>query len=434
MKTALESLSPTRVKLTVDLEAADLAPSLDGAYQRISQGINVPGFRKGMVPKRVIDQRVGRLAVVNEALEDAVPRAYDAALKEHELVPLAQPSIEVTELADNESVSFTAEVDIRPEFVLPAYSSLSVTVEPALVAGSQVEDQLDSLRARFATMRAVERPAADGDVLLVNIRGTHDGAEVEDLTANALSYELGTEGLLPGFDEAVRGASAGEDREFTFTADGGDWAGKELSVVATVTAVRERDLPAADDDFAQLASEFDTIEELREDLRARLSRVRAVEQAYQARDLVLEALVDAVDFPVPESLVESAVADHFADGHGEDDIDHRAEVTRNARRSLIAQIVLDKVGEVEAVEVADAEFTQWLINESARYQMQPQEFADQLIQAGAVPSALAEVRRAKALSLVLEAATVVDNTGAVVDISAVVANRGGNQVAANASE
>ncbi|MEY5145581.1 MAG: hypothetical protein RL745_950 [Actinomycetota bacterium] len=434
MKTALESLSPTRVKLTVDLEASDLAPSLDGAYSRIASSINVPGFRKGMVPKRVIDQRVGRMAVVNEALEEAVPRAYDAAIKEHSIFPLAQPSIEVTELSDDESVSFTAEVDIRPDFQLPAYSSLGVTVEPALVAGSQVEDQLDSLRARFATMRAVERPAADGDVLLVNIRGTHDGADVEDLTANALSYELGTEGLLPGFDDAVRGASEGEERSFTFTADGGDWNGQELSVTVTVSAVRERDLPTADDDFAQLASEFDTIEELREDLRSRLSRVRAVEQAYQARDLVLEALVDAVDFPVPEALVESAVEDHFADGHGDGDIDHRAEVTRNARRSLIAQIVLDKVGEVEQVEVSDAEFTQWLINESSRYQMQPQEFADQLIQAGAVPSALAEVRRAKALSLVLEAATVVDTTGAAVDISAVVSTRVGNQPASDASE
>lgn len=434
MKTALETISSTRVKLTVDLEAADLAPSLEGAYQRISAGISVPGFRKGMVPKRIIDQRVGRMAVVNEALEDAVPRAYDAALRELSIVPLGQPAVEVTELTEQETVSFTAEVDIRPEFDLPAYSSLTVTVDPALVAGSQVEDQLDSLRARFSALRTVERPAADGDVLLVNVSGSHDGADVEDLTGNALSYELGTEGLLPGFDEAVRGASAGEERTFTFTADGGEWSGKDLDVTATVTAVRERDLPAADDDFAQLASEFDTIEQLRGDLRERVSRVRAVEQAYQARDRVLEALVDAVDFPVPDALVESAVDEHFSDGHGEGDLDHRAEVSRNARRSLIAQLVLDKVADVEAVEVSDAEFTQWLINEASRYQLQPQEFADQLVQSGSVPSAIAEVRRAKALSLVLESAAVVDTAGALVDLSQVISSRDGNQNDEDTSE
>lgn len=418
MKTELETLTATRVRLSIALDASDLNPAFEKAFKAISSQMNIPGFRKGKVPRAVIEQRVGREAVLSEAINEAVPHAYEEAVREHGLVPLGQPELDVADNPTDSAVSFTAEVDIRPEFDLPAYSSLQVTVDEALVPESQVEDQLDGLRARFASLRAVERPAADGDVLLVNIRGSHNGQDVPDLSGNALSYELGTDGMLPGFDDAVRGAAAEEERTFTFTPEGGEWGGKELSVTVTVSAVRERDLPPADDSFAQLASEFDTIEELRADLRTRLGRVRVVEQAYQARDKVLEALVEAVDLPVPQNLVDAQVADHFADGHGEGDLDHRAEVSRNARRSLVAQIVLDKVGEVEQVQVSDAEFTQWLVSEAPRYQLSPQDFADQLVKSGALPSAFGEVRRAKALSLVLEHATVTDSKGATVDIAA----------------
>ena len=418
MKTALETLTPTRVRLQVDIDAADMAPALDKAYRAIGSQITIPGFRKGKVPKAVIDQRVGAASVLSEAINEAVPTAYENAVREHPLVPLGQPDINIADDPTLQGLSFTAEVDVRPEFELPAYSSLHVTVDEARVPESQVEDQLDSLRSRFATLSPVDRAAADGDLLLININGTHAGENVPDLNGSALSYELGTDGMLPGFDDAVRGASAGEDRVFTFTPEGGEWGGKDIEVTVTVSAVRERHLPPADDSFAQLASEFDTVEELREDLRRRIGRVRVVEQAYEARNKVLDALVDAVDIPVPDNLVEAQVADHFSDGHGEGDLDHRAEVSRNTRRSLIAQMVLDKVGEVEEVEVSDAEFTQWLINEAPRYQLTPQDFADQLVRSGSLPSALAEVRRAKALSLVLQRATVTDTAGASVDIEA----------------
>ena len=418
VKTELENLTATRVRLSISLDASDLNPAFEKAFKAISSQMNIPGFRKGKVPRAVIEQRVGREAVLSEAINEAVPHAYEQAVREHSLVPLSQPELDVAENPTESAVSFTAEVDIRPEFELPAYSSLQVSVDEALVPESQVEDQLDGLRSRFASLRAVERPAADGDVLLVNLKGSHDGAEVSDLSGNALSYELGTDGMLPGFDEAVRGAAADDERTFTFTPEGGEWAGKELTVTVTVSAVRERDLPPADDSFAQLASEFDTIDELREDLRTRLGRVRVVEQAYQARDKVLEALVEAVDIPVPQNLVDAQVGDHFADGHGDGDLDHRAEVQRNVRRSLVAQMILDKVGEVEQVQVSDAEFTQWLISEAPRYQLSPQDFADQLVKSGALPSAFGEVRRAKALSFVLERATVTDSKGQNVDIAA----------------
>ena len=434
MKTELETLTPTRVRLSVAIDAADMAPAMDKAYAAIGSQISIPGFRKGKVPKAVIEQRVGAAAVLSEAINEAVPRAYEEALREHDLVPLSQPEFDIAETASVTDVSFTAEVDIRPAFDLPAYSSIQVTVDESLVPESQVEDQLDSLRSRFASLRSVERPAADGDVLLVNISGSHDGTEVPDLSGNALSYELGTDGMLPGFDEAVRGAAANDERTFSFTPEGGEWGDKELVVKVTVSAVRERDLPVADDDFAQLASEFDTIDELREDLRTRIGRVRIVEQAYQARDKVLESLVELVDLPVPENLIEAQVAEHFADGHGAGDLDHRAEVQRNTRRSLIAQMVLDKVGEVEEVQVSDAEFTQWLISEAPRYQLTPQDFADQLVKSGAISSALGEVRRAKALSLVLERATVTDSTGKPVDIAAAMRPADGSFAASEPTE
>lgn len=418
MKTALETLTPTRVRLNIDVDAADMAPALDKAYRAIASQITIPGFRKGKVPRAVIDQRVGAASVLSEAINEAVPTAYENAVRELSLVPMSQPEITIADDPTLQGMSFTAEVDVRPEFELPAYSSLHVTVDEARVPESQVEDQLDSLRSRFATLTPVERACADGDVLLINIRGSHGGDDVPDLNGNALSYELGTDGMLPGFDDAVRGAQAAEDRTFTFTPEGGEWGGKDIEVTVTISAVRERNLPPADDSFAQLASEFDSIEELREDLRRRIGRVRVVEQAYEARNKVLDALVEAVDIPVPDNLVDAQVADHFSDGHGEGDLDHRAEVNRNVRRSLVAQMVLDKVGEVEEVQVSDAEFTQWLVNEAPRYELTPQDFADQLVKSGSLPSALAEVRRAKALSLVLQRATVTDTAGATVDIEA----------------
>ena len=418
MKTALETLSPTRVRLSIELDAADLAPSMDKAYGAIATQVNIPGFRKGKVPKAIIDQRVGRGTVLSEAINEAVPSAYEKAMVEHSLVPLGQPEFDISEEASVQALTFKAEVDVRPEFELPAFSSLQISVAEAKVPESQVEDQLDGLRGRFATLTPVDRACADGDVLLVNISGSHDGADVADLSGNALSYELGTDGMLPGFDEAVRGANAGEERSFTFTPEGGEWGGKELAVNVTVSAVRERHLPPADDSFAQLASEFDTIEELREDLRVRIGRVRVLEQAYEARNKVLDVLVDAVDIPVPENLIDAEVAEHFADGHGAGDVDHRLEVQRNARRSLIARMILDKVAETESVQVSDAEFTQWLISQAPRYEMTPQEFADRLVQSGSLPAALGEVRRAKAQSLVLERATVTDSAGNAVDIEA----------------
>ena len=425
MKSDVQTLSPTRVKLTVEVPFEELQESIDAAFGRIAKQVSIPGFRKGKVPARVIEQRFGRGAVLEEAVNDALPKAYDEAVRASGIVPVGRPEVDVTELADGEKLAFTAEVDVRPDFELPEFASLRVEVDPAVAADDAVSDQIDALRARFATLKEVDRAAADGDVLLVDISGaTPEGDPVDDLVGNALSYELGTEGMLPGFDEAVRGAKAGERRTFTFTPQNGDWSGVELVVHATVTAVRERELPALDDAFAQLASEFDTVDELRADVRTRLGRLKRLEQGAQARQKVHEALLASVDMPLPEAVITAEIEAHFEDGH-DSGPEHRAEVEQQAREALKSQFILDRIAEAEEVAVGESELSAWLVQQAPRYGMTPDQFAKALVDAGQVPMAIQDIRRAKALAVVLEAATVVDTEGATVDLSALDADLAG---------
>jgi trigger factor len=416
VKSAVETLSPTRVKLTVEVPFEELRPALDAAYKRIAAQVTIPGFRKGKVPARIIDQRIGRAAVLEEAANDAVGANLDAAIREHDVRLLGRPEVDLGELADNEPLAFTAEADIVPEFELPDYQGLEVTVDASEVSDADVDEQLDALRSRFGTLLPVERASEIGDVLLFDMTGSSDGETVEDLVATALSYELGADGMIPGFDDAVTGASAGDTRTFTFVPDAGEYEGKSVEVVVSVSTVRERSLPAADDDFAQLASEFDTIDELRADLRERVGRVKVMEQGYAAKEKLAEVLMAAVDVPLPDGVIAAEVDSHFEDGHGDDD--HRSEVEEQVRGSLKNQLVLDRIADKEQVAVAEAELSAWLVNQAPRYGMTPDQFAQELVQAGQVQAAVAEVRRSKALSVVLEQAKVTDSNGEVVDLAA----------------
>ncbi len=416
MKSAVETLSPTRVKLTIEVPADELKPSLDAAYKRIASQVTIPGFRKGHIPQRVIDQRVGRGAVLEEAINEAVPRAYDQAVREAGIVVIGRPELDVTELSDGADLAFTAEVDIRPEFELPSYDGIEVSVADSVVSEEQVSDQLDALRKRFASLTPVERAAVDGDVLLVDLAGADGDQPVDDLTASALSYELGTDGLLPGFDAAVAGATPGESRTFTFVPDAGEWEGKDLQVTATITSVRERALPEADDSFAQLASEFDTIQELRADISTRLAKVRLLEQGYEARDKVIAELLAIAEVPMPENFLSAQVDEHFADGHGDDA--HRTEVADQARDSLKSQFVLDRIADVETLTVSEADLSTWLIQQAPRYNLSPDAFAQALAQNGDIPAAISDVRRGKAMAWVLEHAKVTDESGRPVELSA----------------
>jgi trigger factor len=417
VKSDVETLSPTRVKLTVDMPFDELAPQLDAAYKRIAAQVTVPGFRKGKVPSRVIDQRFGRALVLEEAVNEAVPAAFEKAVAENNLKPLGTPEFDVQELNDGENLAFTVEVDVRPEFDLPDLDAFVVEVDGAEPTDEEVTEQVDALRARFATLTDVERPAQDGDVLLVDLSGACEGEEVEDLMASALSFEVGgKEEPLPGFDEAVRGAVADDVRSFSFPAEAGQYEGKDIDVTVTVTTVRERELPAADDDFALMASEFDTMDELTEDVRTRLVRMKRVEQGVQARTKLHEQLVDSVDFPLPESLIARELEEHFHDGHGDED--HKAEFESEARGRIKSAILLDRIAEENELTVAQEELSAWLMQQAPRYGMTPDQFANELVSAGQVQMAVTEVRRAKALAFVMEKAKIVDPSGAEVDLDA----------------
>jgi trigger factor len=415
VKSDVETLSPTRVRLSVEVPFEEIAPSLAAAYQRIGSQVTIPGFRKGKVPNRIIDQRFGREVVLEEAVNEHLPQAYSAAVAEHDVKVLGQPTVEVTEFADGQDLRFTAEVDVRPEIVLPEFSSLSVTVDDADVSEADVDAQLEALQARFASLKPVERAAAAGDFVAIDLAATHDDEPVEDLSATGLSYEVGSGSLLDNLDDAVVGLSAGESGAFSTTPTGGPLEGEIVDLTVTVTAVRERELPALDDDFAQLVSEFDTLDELRTALHSEIEPRKHVEQLMAARDAVLEALLDAVDVPLPEGVVADAVDSHFEDGHG--DPAHREEYVNQVRDTITRDLVLDAVADRDQVEVGQAELTEYLVRQAAQYGMTPDQFAQALAQSGQVGAVIGEVRRAKALSTVLESATVADASGRPVDLS-----------------
>ncbi len=350
--------------------------------------------------------------MLEEAVNDYLPRPTTLPMREHEIRALGQPDVDITELADGTDLTFTAEVDCRPDIVLPDYPGLEVEVEAVVVSEADVAEQLDALAARFATLTVVEREAQDGDFLTIDLAASRDGEPIADATAADMSYEVGSETLLDGLDAAVLGLSV--DGEATFNAELNDGEDEPAEILVTVKAVRERELPPVDDDFAQLASEFDTLDELRADLEQRLGRVKKMQQGAEARDKVLDALLALVEVPLPDALVDAEVESHFGDGHGDEG--HRDEYVATTRKNLTAQFVLDEIAIKEEIEPGEGELSEYLIRQAPRYGMTPDAFAQALVEAGQVPAVMAEVVRAKALAKVLEDAVVVDTNGASVDL------------------
>jgi trigger factor len=407
--------------------------------------VTIPGFRKGKVPPRVIDQRFGRATVLDEAVNDALPKFYGEALEANDVSPLGQPEVDVTSFEDGQQLTFTAEVDVRPEFDLPDYDGIEVTVDDAEVSDAEVDEQLDGLRERFATLTGVDRAAADSDFVSIDLSAAVAGEAVDDLTAKGLSYQVGQGSLLDGLDEAITGLAAGEKADFPTTLVGGDHAGEEATVTVEVKSVKERELPDLDDDFAQTASEFDTLDELRADVRTRVEGMKGVQQGVQARDRVLEALLAKVEIPLPEGVIKAEIdsrnhslahqleaanmtkADFLAaEGQSEEEFD--ADIEQSTRGAMTAQFVLDKVVEKEQLSVNEAELTQHILRTASRYGMGPDQFAQQVVQAGQVPVLVSEVVRGKALALVLERAKVVDESGRPVDLEALREDATGDQL------
>jgi len=417
LKSAVEKLSPTRVKLSIEVPFAELAPHIDGAYKSLSEKINIPGFRKGKVPSAMIDQRVGRAAVLDEAINASLPTFYSQAAKDNDVLVIGRPNVEITELVDNEKFAFTVEVDIRPDIKLPNFSEIKIEVDDVKVTDADIDEQVESLRTRFGTLKTVDKVVAKGDFVTIDLVATKDGVELDGGVANDLSYEVGSASMIDGLDEAIIGLSKDGEKSFN-TALVGMAEGETGSVKVTVKAVKERELPPVDDEFAKLASEFETLTELKSDLSKRLSRVKQMEQGAQARDLLVEKLISTIDIPLPAEIIEAEVNDHLEkEGRLEDD-KHRAEVNDEVKTTITREFLLDSIVKAEAIAVNESELTEYLVRASARYGMTPDQFIKEVSQAGQVTTMVAEVARAKALAQVLGRVKVVDKSGNKVDLEA----------------
>jgi len=419
VKTTVERLTPTRVKLSIEVTPEEFKPSLDHAYEHIAETVNIPGFRKGKIPAAILDQRVGRSAILAHAINDGLDSIYRSAIEAEKLRPLGQPSADVKEAPDEKTFAgnlvVEIEVEVRPEIKLPEYKGMKVTVDLIKVGEIEVDAEIDRLRSRFGTLTTVDRPAQKGDFTSIDLVASVDGKQIDQ--AQSISYEIGSDSLLDGIDDALDTLTAGETTTFKSKLVGGDRAGQEAEITVTLNAVKERELPALDDAWAQMASEFDTVKDLKASIEDQIRKSKSYTQGLQARELLTEELLKLVDVPVSEELINADVERHLeGEGRQLDDA-HRAEVVIESTKSFQVQMLLDAIAEAEQVRVNENELLQYLMQASQSYGMDPNEFVKTVDEQGQIPSFVAEVARRKALSIVLENAKVSDSSGKSVDLA-----------------
>jgi len=432
VKSTVEQLSPTRVRINVEVPFTELEPDFDRAFKELAKQVRLPGFRPGKAPRKLLEARIGRGAVLEQVVNDALPSRYSEAVSTSDLKPLGQPEIEITKLEDNEELVFTAEVDIRPEITLPELDSLKITVDPIEVTDEEVDAELQSLRARFGTLKGVERGVQEGDFVSIDLSATVDGNEVPEAATEGLSHEVGSGQLIDGLDEAIIGLKADESKTFTTKLVAGEYAGQDAEVTVTVKSVKERELPEPDDEFAQLASEYDTIEELRNSLVDQVRRLKSVQQAEQIRDKAIEALLEQTEVPLPEKIVQAQIdevvhnaihgLDHdeekFAEqlaeqGSSREEFD--AETRTEAEKAVKTQLLMDAVADKLEIQVSQNDLTERLVLMSRQYGLEPQQLIQILQQNNQLPAMFADVRRGLTIAAVVHAATVTDTDGNVID-------------------
>lgn len=432
MKSTVEQLSPTRVRINVEVPFTELEPDFDRAFAQLAQQVRLPGFRPGKAPRKLLEARIGRGAVLQQVVNDALPSRYSEAVTTSEVKPLGQPDIEITKLEDNEELVFTAEVDIRPDIEIPDLKALKIEVDPIEVTDEDVDTELQNLRARFGTLTGVERPVENGDFVSIDLSASVDGKEIPDAATQGLSHEVGSGQLIDGLDEAIIGLKAGETKVFTTTLAAGEHAGEEAQVTVTVNSVKERELPEPDDEFAQLASEFDTIDELKASLKEQVARAKRVQQAEQIRDKALETLLEKIEVPLPEKIVQAQIDDtlhnaiHNLD-HDEDAFANALEAQgssrdefdkdnkENSERAVKTQLVMDAIADQLDIQVGQNDLTERLVLMSRQYGLEPQQLLQYLQENNQLPVMFADVRRGLAVAAVVHGATVTDTDGNVID-------------------
>jgi trigger factor len=434
VKSTVEQLSPTRVRINVEVPFKELQPDFERAYKELAKQVRLPGFRPGKAPAKLLEARVGKEAILDQVVNEALPSRYGQAVTDSDVRPLGQPEIEVTKKEYGQELVFTAEVDVRPDFTLPDLSALKITVDPIKVSDEDVDTELESLRSRFGTLTGVERPVAAGDFVSIDLSAAIDGEEVPEASTQGLSHEVGSGQLIDGLDDAIIGLSAGESKVFTTELAAGPHAGKQAEVTVTVGSVKERELPEPDDEFAQLASEFDTIDELKANLSEQVSRTKRVHQAEEIRTAALEALLEGVEMPLPEAIVQAQVDNTIHNAlHGLDHDDAKlaealekqgttrekfdAEARADAEKAIKTQLLLDALADDLDIQVGQDDLTERLVMTSRQYGIQPQELLGYLQQQNQLPAMFADVRRGKTIAAAVEAATVSDTDGQVIETS-----------------
>ena len=425
MESSYEQLDPTQVKLTVEVPFEEFKPEIDKAAKTIGNQVQIPGFRRVHVPARVLEAQIGRAAIVEQAINDSLDGYYQDVLEEHDLVPMGRPAVDVTGVAmeknSTEPLAFTVTVDVRPAIVIPDPAQYSFEVEATNADADAVDERLEQLRERFATLKTVERAAASRDYVTINLSASIDGEEVDSV--EGVSYRIGDDNMLDGLDEAVNGASAGDELSFTSTLVCGEHAGEQADVTVVVEKVQESELPEADDDFAQLASEFDTIEELRADLAEKAATDAAQVQVMAARNLLLDKLREDVTVQLPKRVIDAEVERHLESENRATDDDHAKEIRGEIRDSLRDQIILDELVKKFGVETTQDELFNFLVQQAQSYGMDPNQFISAAAQTGQLGAFSGELRRGKALISALRLAKVVDTNGNEVDVIKVVGEK-----------
>lgn len=421
MKTSVEKLEPTKVKMTVTVDKEELDPYLDETRKELSKQVNIPGFRKGHVPARIIDQRLGFPSVVSEALNNAVPELYSKGAQQENLRPMDQPQLNVEQIptsADDETLlEFTAEVEIRPDFELPDPKEMEIEVAKPEVKDEDIERRLDGLRQRFGTLVGVDRPAQKGDFASLDLNATIDGEVVD--SQSGVSYEIGSGNMLDGLDEALDGLSAGEETTFEAPLASGEHEGEKAQVSVKVNSVKSEELPELNDDFAQEASEFDTLEELKADIRKQSEFDSEGRQANEARDAFIARLEEGLDIQVPTGVKDALVADHVkalsADPDKASDEDKK-KAEDEAVKELTDQMVLDALAEKLEIDVTQNDVTNFLASIAQQYGMDPSQFISSIVKNGQLGSAVKEVGRSKGLLAGMRLVTFKDTDGKVLDL------------------
>ncbi|MFN2488874.1 MAG: trigger factor [Actinomycetota bacterium] len=423
LQTTSERVEKDRVKLRVEVAEDALTPAINAAYRRWAGEIKVPGFRKGKVPRQLIDARVGADVVREEALRDALPDLYRDALRAEDLEAIAPPDIDVVDFDPGSPLIFEATVDVRPEIVLPNMSDIEVEAPESDVTEEDVNEQLERLRERFAELETVGRDARRGDFVLIDLKGYDNGEPVEDASAPDFLYEVGSRTGSPRLDDEVEGTRPGVIVRFNdvvATAGDGDGSvGRELSFTVLVKEVKAKKLPVLDDDFAKTVGEFDDLQALKEDLRERLGEVKGQLAEDELRAIVLERLVDAAHLEAPEKLVATEF-DHqlehleedlgragmtFADYALQSDateLEIRKDIRSRAQRSVKAELLLEEVARRNEIGIEEEEIGREIAVAAARSGRDPQELAKQIVDSGRLSVVAADIMRRKALDYVVD--------------------------------